>query len=234
MFKVIRLLLLNAFILILILLPLYTEAQAMIIYLKDGKTIRIDTNNIEKIVFEKGKLIYSKIFNNTEGWEVVGRRKGTNKVEITNFKGLVSVHLYHQSFTEIGIEKIFDLSRYIEIPRDLVIEIKMAGSVRSFAGETSDFYSKAGVTVALLEDSEEIIYRTSKAWSTSTYPLKHLKYLEVLKTPQKTWTTVKIEIPSKYVANSRFLKVTFSVYASGWPDDLIANLWVHSINIYTR
>lgn len=110
---------------------------------------------------------------------------------MTQFQGLSCVHLHHESFTGIHLEKEINLSGYASAPRDLVIEVKMAGNVQSPVGIGSRFYSEAGISVKLisvklLDNSELIAYEITKAWSTSTYPLKYQDFLRILKDPQKT------------------------------------------------
>lgn len=87
-----------------------------------------------------GEVIFSDNFEsgNLNLWTVTGRRQGmANVADVVDKHGSKMGHLYHQGFTEIGIQKIFDFNENLAFSFDL--EASVTGSESGYSSSDAVF-----------------------------------------------------------------------------------------------
>lgn len=171
-------------------------------------------------------------------FEVAGRQQGVNSIDFFDYEGGLAVHLHHEDFTEIRLQKM----AYVNDLTDLHVEADLKLFATSTAGPTSDFYAIAAVGISFYDSSDSWLGNVSYGYSTSTYPVNAHPddyYLEL--TTNTDWHHVNLDIESMmsnastlYSNREQICHVYFDfvAYASGWPYNMQADLWIDNINIH--
>lgn len=171
-------------------------------------------------------------------FEVGGRQQGVNSIDYFDYEGGLAVHLHHEDFTEIRLEN----TAYVNNFTNLYLEAELKLYATSTAGPTSNYYAFAAASVSFYDSSDTWLGGVSYGYSTSTYPVNAQPddyYVEL--TTNTDWHHVNLDIESMMSNASTlysnrdqvcYIMVEFATYASGWPYNMQADLWVDNINIH--
>jgi len=174
-------------------------------------------------------------------WTIGGRQLGTNIANVVVRHGSNMAHVYHRDFTEITIQNIFPYDP------DLTFSFDMESTVRSNASSTSDFYSAAMVEFTFWETEvpeQGAPYGNVKyAKTTSSFPLTrdnvpgtNVYWHRITDSGLQSYSLkasdmlndIEVTFPVNYV------RFRFRSYASGWPYNMAAEVWVDNVNVTTR
>jgi hypothetical protein len=96
-------------------------------------------------------------------WAVVGRRLGSGSVSVAPRGGSKAGHVFHQSFTEIG------LSHTVGYSPDCVFEFDMEASVSSQSPPAANYYASAGVSFSLVDAADTTLGTVSFLRATTSF-----------------------------------------------------------------
>jgi len=171
-------------------------------------------------------------------FEVGGRQQGVNSIDFFDYEGGLAVHLRHEDFTEIRLEK----TAYVNDFTNLHLEADLKFYAASTAGPTSNFYAFAAAGVSFYDSSDSWLGGVSYGYSTSTYPVNaHPDDYYVELTSNTNWHHINLNVEDMMSNASTlysnrdqicYIMVEFAAYASGWPYNMQADLWIDNINIH--
>jgi hypothetical protein len=169
-------------------------------------------------------------------WTIGGRRNGTNTSEVVSRNGSKKAHLRHQDFTEITLEKTFAFDP------SMSLSFEMETAAFSQASSASDFLALSGVFFDFLNASGTVIGRVGYLKSTSTLSLdRHCTGLPVgichfnsiTSSGAVGYSFTINELLNQITVTETIdsIKLTFDAYASGWPYNMSADVWVDNVDV---
>jgi hypothetical protein len=173
--------------------------------------------------FESGML---------SNWIIGGRQQGTNIAEIVFRNSSSEAHLRHQDFTEVTLEKTFPLNP------EMNFSFQMETAVSSQASNTSDFLANGGVIFDFYNSSDSIIGSVGYIRSTSSWvfdnhcaiaftnQICHLNKITNSGIVNYSITISELLDQVAIPDPIESVKLTFDAYASGWPYNMSADVWL--------
>jgi hypothetical protein len=165
-------------------------------------------------------------------WTVGGRQEGVNVAEVVYKDGSNRAHLYHEDFSEITLQNVF------QYDPNLSFAFEMQTSVASQASSTSSFYAKAGVRFFFLDSSGQALgmvgyIRTTSSFALTAYnPAPENEYIEILDDKNHSYNLAVAGLLSRITINTALItsvKIEFSPHCSGWPYNMSAELWLDNV-----
>ena len=174
---------------------------------------------------------------NLNNWTISGRQQGTNVAEVISRNGSKKAHLRHDDFTEIELKRAFNYKS------NMTFSFEMETVAYSQASGSSDFYASAGVWFRFLDASGAMIGWVAYVKTTSTFPFNYdngtcainltCKRNRISDSGAVNYYFTINDLLSQISVSGTIasVEVLFNSYASGWPYNMSADVWIDKVYI---